>query len=114
MRIKYLAILVTSIFYLLFNSNPESFGFSGNGVIFLKYAYLIIKTEMNVKFMRRGIVLSSDDVPYQMLLESIGMIEDAGYELVVFPERWGRDAFTIIAQAMHVTSKLKFATGIKR
>lgn len=65
---------------------------------------------MNI--LRRGIVLSSDDVPPKMLLEYLGMIEDAGYELVVFPERWGRDAFTIIAQGMQVTSKLKFATGI--
>lgn len=62
--------------------------------------------------MRRGIVLSSDDVPPKLLLDYIGMIEDAGYELVVFPERWGRDSFTIIAQAMHVTSKINFATGI--
>ena len=47
-----------------------------------------------------------------MLLDYIGLIEDAGYDLVVFPELWGHDAFTIIAQAMHVTTKLKFATGI--
>lgn len=62
--------------------------------------------------MSRGIILSSDYLPPKMLLEYLGMIEDAGYELVVIPEMWGHDAFTLIAQGLHVTSKLKFATGI--
>lgn len=62
--------------------------------------------------MSRGILLSSDYIPPKMLLDYIGMIEDAGYDIIVFPEIWGHDAFTIIAQAMHVTSKIKFATGI--
>jgi F420-dependent oxidoreductase-like protein len=47
-----------------------------------------------------------------MLLDYIGMVEDAGYEMIVVPELWGRDAFTFISQAIHVTSKIKFATGI--
>jgi F420-dependent oxidoreductase-like protein len=60
----------------------------------------------------RGILLSSDYIPPKMLLDYIGMIEDAGYDMVVVPEIWGRDSFTFIAQALQVTSKLKFATGI--
>ncbi len=62
--------------------------------------------------MSRGILLSSDYLPPKMLLDYLGMIEDAGYELVVVPEMWGHDAFTLIAQAIQVTTKLKFATGI--
>lgn len=62
--------------------------------------------------MSRGIILSSDYLPPKMLLDYLGMIEDAGYELVVIPEMWGHDAFTLIAQGLQVTSKLKFATGI--
>ena len=62
--------------------------------------------------MTRGILLSSDYLPPKMLLDYLGMIEDAGYDLVVVPEMWGHDAFTLIAQGLHVTSKLIFATGI--
>lgn len=62
--------------------------------------------------MTRGILLSSDYLPPKMLLDYIGMIEDAGYETVVMPEIWGHDAISIISQALHITSKLKFATGI--
>ena len=62
--------------------------------------------------MSRGILLSSDYLPPKMLLDYLGMIEDAGYNLVVVPEMWGHDAITLIAQGLQVTSKLKFATGI--
>lgn len=60
----------------------------------------------------RGLILSSDYLDPKLLLDFLGMVEDFGYDTVVFPEMWGHDAFTIIAQAMHVTSKIKFATGI--
>ena len=62
--------------------------------------------------MARGILLSSDYLPPKMLLEYLGMIEDAGYDIVVVPEMWSHDAFTLIAQGLQTTSKLKFATGI--
>ena len=62
--------------------------------------------------MSRGIILSSDYINPKMLLNTIGTIEDAGYDLVVVPEMWGHDAFTFIAQALNITSKIKFATGI--
>ena len=62
--------------------------------------------------MEKGIILSSDYLPPKMLLDYLGMIEDAGYDIVVVPEMWGHDALTLIAQALQITTKLKFATGI--
>ena len=59
-----------------------------------------------------GVVLSPDYVDRKLLVDTIGMLEDAGYESVFVPEIWGRDAFTFLTQLADNTSKIKLGTGI--
>ena len=57
-------------------------------------------------------VLSPDYINRNMLIQSVSMLEDAGYESVFVPEIWGRDAFTFLTQLAQTTSKIKLGTGI--
>src|SRR2546428_585228 len=68
---------------------------------------------MTTAVSRIGIALTAlDGRPYADLLNSATLAEECGYELVLVPEAWGRDATVVLGALAARTTRIGIGTGI--
>src|SRR3989442_10665968 len=68
---------------------------------------------MKAAVSRIGIALSAlDGRPYAELLNAANLAEECGYELVLVPEAWGRDATVVLGALAARTTRIGIGTGI--
>src|SRR3989454_712499 len=68
---------------------------------------------MKAAVSRIGIALSAlDGRPYVELLNAAILAEECGYEIVLVPEAWGRDATVVLGALAARTTRIGIGTGI--
>ncbi len=68
---------------------------------------------MKAALSRTGLALPAlEDRPYADLLNAAVLAEQCGYELVLVPEAWGRDALVLLGALAARTTRIGLGTGI--
>src|SRR2546422_7528494 len=68
---------------------------------------------MKAAVWRIGIALPAlEGRPYADLLTAVTLAEECGYELVLVPEAWGRDATVVLGALAARTTRIGIGTGI--
>src|SRR2546428_14152346 len=68
---------------------------------------------MTTAVSRIGMSLTAlDSRPYADLLNAANLAEECGYELVLVPEAWGRDATVVLGALAARTTRIGIGTGI--